>query len=127
MSLAAGQTFTTPKESPSTDGQVNLVSFVTVCCADLTDKKDNMLNLREFLHRDRDQSLQAASDVLKRPLHIHLMLELHPTIFHIERKSCWSLSIFMNAMGENAGKALGTWRIGMMALREVLARYINRE
>lgn len=118
MSLAADQAVVPP--SP-TGRQPALTSFVTLCYARLArNERESLTALAEFLERRTSGLLQLASDTLQRRLHLDIVLEVQPTIFHIKGVCAWSLTVLMAAYGSDDRAARSTWSVGMKALQEAL-------
>lgn len=125
MSLAAHQCFS---EGPHQDQPVMLISFVTICLAEITHNHKAMItDLATFLHCELDQLLQEISESLQQPLHLEIVLESQPTAFHHTRSEGWSLTIFLVASGQEHQAVRGIWGWGIQALIDGLAGYHSLE
>ncbi len=125
MSLATHQCFL--------DGQyqeqpVTLISFVTLCLAELThNHKAMIIDLASFLQCQIDQLLQEISDSLQQRLQLEVVLESQPTVFHHAKVDGWSLTIFMTASGQAHHIVRETWGWGIQALIDALRGYHSLE
>jgi hypothetical protein len=121
MSLAAHQCFS---DGQHQDQPVMLMSFVTLCLAEIThNHKVFITDLATFLQCRLDQLLQDISDSLQHSLHLEVVLESQPTAFHRAEFDGWSLTIFMAASGHDHYAIRGTWGWGIQALIDALAGY----
>ncbi len=118
MSLAADQAFAHVSHP---DHGTALTSFITLCYARLTHNTNmTLMDLAGFLKRRTSELLQLASDTLERRLHLDMVLEVHPTIFHVQGVTGWSLTVLTAAYGPDQGAARSIWGVGMKALQEAL-------
>ncbi len=118
MSLAADQVFVRVGQP---DDQTALTSFLTFCYARLLqNERKALMDLAEFLKGRTSELLQLACDTLQRRLSLDIVLEVHPTIFHVKGISGWSLTALIVAYGQDEGAARSTWGVGMQALQEAL-------
>lgn len=121
MSLATHQCFSDGQEQ---DQPVMLISFVTLCLAEIAHNQKAMISdLAAFLQYQMDQLLQEISEWLQQPLHLEVVLESQPTAFHHEELNGWSLTIFMAASGQEHQTVRGTWGWGIQALIDALEGY----
>jgi len=125
MSLATHQCFT---DGQHQDQPVTLISFVTLCLAELRHNHKAMISdLASFLQYQMDQLLQEISDSFQQRLQLEVVLESQPTVFHHARVDGWSLIIFMTASGQEHHTVRGTWGWGIQALIDALRGYHSLE
>ena len=125
MSLAAHQCFSDDQHQ---DQPVRLISFVTLCLAEITHNDKAMINdLATFLHSQMDHLLQEISESLQQRLHLEMVIESQPTAFHHFEVDGWSLTIFMAASGHEHHTVRATWGWGVQALINALAGYHSLE
>lgn len=118
MTLAADQGITSYSSSSS---HLVLTSFVTLCWADISRNEKGAIMAFANLLQNRTQSLiQQLTNAMQRTLHLDIVLEIQPTVFHNHGVTAWSLSILMAAPGEDAGDVRRTWGLGMQVLQLVL-------
>ena len=125
MSLATHQCFS--------DGQhqnqpVRLISFVTLCLAEITHNHKTMIcGIAAFLLTRMNQLLQEISESLAQRLHLEVVLESQRTAYHHSGIEGWSLTIFMDASGQEYPNVRETWGWGIHALIDALADYPVQE
>ena len=125
MSLATHQCFLNGQQQ---NRPVLLVSFVTLCLAEIKHNQKGMISdLATFLQCQMDQLLQEISDSLQQRLHLEVVLESQPTAFHHAKVDGWSLTIFMTASGQEHQTVRGTWGWGIQALSDALRGYHSLE
>jgi hypothetical protein len=125
MSLATHQCFSVGQHQ---DRPVILISFVTLCLAEITHNHKAMItDLATFLQCQMDRLLQETSESLRQRLHLEVVLESQPTSFHHARVDGWSLTIFMTASGPEHHTVRGTWGWGIQALSDALRGYHSLE
>lgn len=125
MSLATHQSFVRGRHQ---DQPVRLISFVTLCLAEIMhNHKSTITDLATFLQGRTDQLLQKISQSLQQPLHLEIVLESQPTVFHAFEVDGWSLTIFISASGQEHHRVRGTWRWGIHAFIDALASYHSLE
>lgn len=125
MSLATGQAFV-PVDHP--EQEMALTSFITLCYAALArNDRETLASLAEFLKARTSEMLQRASDTLERRLFLEMVIEVQPTMFHLQRVSAWSLTVLTATYGPDEGAARSTWGIGMKALQEALIESDHRK
>ncbi len=121
MSLAADQSYA---KGPDPNRPVILVSFVTLCFADVThNAKDLLSDLIRYLQVQMDDLLQSVSTILDETLDLEIILEIQPTQFHHHRVSGWSLTVMMIASGHDHHTVRGAWGYGVQALIDGLNAY----
>jgi len=107
---------------------VRLISFVTLCLAEIMhNHKSIITGLATFLQGRTDQLLQEISQSLQQPLHLEIVLESQPTVFHAFEVDGWSLTMFISASGQEHHRVRGTWRWGIHAFIDALASYHSLE
>ncbi|TFG63201.1 MAG: hypothetical protein E4H32_04725 [Nitrospirales bacterium] len=125
MSLATHQSFVDGRHQ---DQPVMLIFFVTLCLAEITHKHKSIIaDLATFLHGQMDHLLQDISESLQQPLHLEIVLESQPTVFHAFEVDGWSLTIFIAASGQEHHRVRGTWGWGVHAFIDALERYHSLE
>ncbi len=121
MSLATNQQFT---DEPHNGCPLTLVSFVTICLAEIhQNHQQAVTDLALFLQSTVDQVLKEVSSSLQQSLHLEILLEIQPTVFHHEKYEGWSLTIIFSASGEEHHHIRGTWGWGIQALMDGVTRY----
>lgn len=121
MSLATDQQFT---DEPHHGQPLTLASFVTLCFADVAlNQKERLTGLAAFLKHTIDEVLQDVSNSLQLPLHLDILIEIQPTLFHLHECEGWSLTIAFAASGEEHHTIRGTWGWGIQALMDGLTSY----
>ena len=125
MTLAANQSYA---KGPDPKRPVILVSFVTLCFADIThNAKDLVSDLARFLEKQMDEILQDASTMLHQTLDLEIVLEIQPTLFHLHLIEGWSLTVMMIASGQEHHSVRGTWGYGIQTLIDSLKAYAPLE
>jgi hypothetical protein len=125
MSLATHQCFSDVQHQ---DQPVTLVSFVTLCLAEVAHNHKTMItDLATFLQGQLDHLLQEISESLQQRLHLEVVIESQPTAFHHFKVAGWSLTIFMAASGREHRTVRTTWGWGIQALIDALAGYSSME
>ena len=125
MSLATHQSFV---DGHHPDQPVRLISFVTLCLAEIThNHKSIITDLATFLQGQMDHLLQDISQSLQQPLHLEIVLESQPTVFQAFEVDGWSLTIFISASGQEHHRVRGTWGWGIHAFIDALASYHSLE
>jgi hypothetical protein len=115
MTLAADQSYA---KGPDPNRPVILVSFVTLCFAEIShNAKDLLSDLVTYLQPLMDELLQDVSTML----HHTLDLEI---IHHLDG---WSLTVMMIASGQEHHTVRGTWGYGIHALIDGLNAYAPQE
>ena len=121
MSLAADQHFSQGKQD---DQPMTLVSFVTLCFAEMAlNQKEKIHALAEYLQNTMDSLLQDISDSQQQPLHLEIVLEIQPTVFHHHKFQGWSLTVFISGVGQEPHAIRGDWGWGIQALIDALTHY----
>jgi len=93
MTLAADQSYA---NGPDTNRPVILVSFVSLCFAEIShNTKDFLSDLVLYLQRQMDALLQDVSTILEHSLDLEIILEIQPTQFHHHHIQGWSLTVMM--------------------------------
>jgi hypothetical protein len=125
MSLATDQCFSDVQHQ---DQPVTLISFVTMCLAEVTHNDKAMItDLATFLQCQMDHLLQEISDSLQQRLHLEVAIESQPTAFYHFEVEGWSLTIFIAASGREHHAVRATWGWGIQALIDALAGYHSME
>jgi hypothetical protein len=125
MSLATHQCFL---DGQHPDQPVMLISFVTLCLAELTHNHKAMIaDLATFLQGQMDHLLQEISESLQQRLYLEVVLESQPTAFHHAGVDGWSLTIFMAASGQEHHTVRETWGWGIQAAIDSLEGYRSSE
>lgn len=118
MTLAAFQEFA---RSSQPEFSSALISFVTLCFADLPrNRRATVEGLAERVEREMPQSLQQFSNAFDRILFLDVVLELQPTRYQLKGIEGWSLTVLLAAYGGDDGEARRTWTCGLMALERAL-------
>lgn len=121
MTLAADQSFA---KGPDPARPVILVSFVTLCFADIShNAKDLLADLTLFLQGQMDRLIQDISTSLGQNLDLEVILEIQPTQFHAHRVQGWSLTVMMIASGQEHHAVRGTWGWGIHTFMDGLKAY----
>ncbi len=121
MTLAADQSFA---KGPDPHRPTILVSFVTLCFADISlNAKDILSDLVTYLQHQMDEILQDASTLLNQTLDLEIILEIQPTFFHHYHIEGWSLTVMMVASGQEPLAVRGTWGYGIQSLIDGLHAY----
>ncbi len=125
MTLAADQSYA---NGPDTNRPVILVSFVSLCFAEIShNTKDFLSDLVLYLQHQMDALLQDVSTILDHTLDLEIILEIQPTQFHHHHIQGWSLTVMMVASGQEHQAVRGTWGYGIHALIEGLNAYAPQE
>jgi hypothetical protein len=125
MTLAAEQSYT---NGPDPNRPVILVSFVTLCFAEIShNAKDLLSDLVTYLQPLMDELLQDVSTMLHHTLDLEIILEIQPTFFHHHHLDGWSLTVMMIASGQEHHTVRGTWGYGIHALIDGLNAYAPQE
>jgi hypothetical protein len=125
MTLAADQSYAT---GPDPNRPVILVSFVTLCFAEIShNAKDLLSDLVTYLQPLMDELLQDVSTMLHHTLDLEIILEIQPTFFHHHHLDGWSLTVMMIASGQEHHTVRGTWGYGIHALIDGLNAYAPQE
>ena len=121
MTLAADQSFA---KGPDPARPVILVSFVTLCFAEIShNTKDILSDLTAFLQVQMDILLQEICTSLGHSLDLEVVLEIQPTHYHTQHVHGWSLTAMMIASGQEHHEVRGIWGWGIQALMDVLKAY----
>ena len=121
MSLAADQHFSQGKQD---DQPMTLVSFVTLCFAEMAlNQKEKIHALAEYLQNTMDSLLQDISNSQQQPLHLEVVLEIQPTVFHHHKFQGWSLTVCISGVGQEPHAIRGDWGWGIQALIDALTHY----
>ncbi len=106
MTLAADQRYV---KGPDPNRPVLLVSFVTLCFAEIShNTKDFLSDLVVYLQQQMDELLQDVSTMLNHSLDLEIILEIQPTQFHHHHIQGWSLTVMMVASGQEHHTVRGT-------------------
>jgi hypothetical protein len=125
MTLAADQSYA---EGPDPLRPVILVSFVSLCFAELShNTKEFLSDLVISLQHEMDVLLQDVSDILDHRLDLEIVLEIQPTQFHHHRLQAWSLTVMIVASGQEHHAVRGTWGYAIHALIDGLHTYAPLE
>jgi hypothetical protein len=125
MTLAADQSYT---NGPDPNRPVILVSFVTLCFAEIFhNAKDLLSDLVTYLQPLMDELIQDVSTMLHHTLDLEIILEIQPTFFHHHHLDGWSLTVMMIASGQEHHTVRGTWGYGIHALIDGLNAYAPQE
>jgi hypothetical protein len=125
MTLAADQSYA---NGPDTNRPVILVSFVSLCFAEIShNTKDFLSDLVLYLQRQMDALLQDVSTILEHSLDLEIILEIQPTQFHHHHIQGWSLTVMMVASGQDHHTVRETWGYGIHALIDGLTAYAPQE
>ena len=125
MTLATDQSYAT---GPDPNRPVILVSFVTLCFAEIShNAKDLLSDLATYLQPQMDELLQDVSNILGHTLDLEIILEIQPTVFHHHHIEGWSLTVMMVASGQEHHAVRGTWGYGIHALIDGLNAYAPQE
>lgn len=125
MSVAADQSYA---KGPDPNRPVILVSFVTLCFAEIPlNAKDFLSDLVTFLHQQMDALLQDVTTMLHHTLDLEIILEIQPTFFHHHRTEGWSLTVMMIASGKEHHEVRGTWGYGIQMLIDGLNAYAPQQ
>ena len=125
MTLAADQQYT---DGPDPHRPVILVSFVTLCFAEIShNAKDLLSDLVVYLQQQMDELLQDVSTMLNQSLNLEIILEIQPTQFHHHQVQGWSLTIMMIASGQEHYAVRGAWGYGIQTLIDGLNAYAPQE
>jgi hypothetical protein len=125
MTLAADQSYA---KGPDPNRPVILVSFVTLCFAEIShNAKDLLSDLVTYLQPLMDELLQDVSTMLHHTLDLEIILEIQPTFFHHHHLDGWSLTVMMIASGQEHHTVRGTWGYGIHALIDGLNAYAPQE
>ena len=125
MTLAADQSYA---DGPDTNRPVILVSFVSLCFAEIShNTKDFLSDLVLYLQRQMDALLQDVSTILEHSLDLEIILEIQPTQFHHHHIQGWSLTVMMVASGQDHHTVRETWGYGIHALIDGLTAYAPQE
>ena len=125
MTLATDQSYA---KGPDPNRPVILVSFVTLCFAEIShNAKDILSDLVMYLQRQMDELLQNVSTMLDQSLDLEIILEIQPTFFHHQHIDGWSLTVMMVASGQEHHAVRGTWAHGIHSLIDGLNTYAPRE
>ncbi|MFA9561535.1 MAG: hypothetical protein ACERKU_04300 [Nitrospirota bacterium] len=125
MTLAADQSYA---NGPDTNRPVILVSFVSLCFAEIShNTKDFLSDLVLYLQRQMDALLQDVSTILEHSLDLEIILEIQPTQFHHHHIQGWSLTVMMVASGQDHQTVRETWGYGIHALIDGLTAYAPQE
>ncbi len=125
MSLAADQSYA---KGPDPNRPVILVSFVSLCFADIShNAKDLLSDLSLYLQQQMDTILQDASTMLDHTLDLEIILEIQPTQFHHQQIQGWSLTVMMIASGQEHHSVRGNWGYGIQALIDGLNAYAPQD
>jgi hypothetical protein len=107
---------------------VILVSFVTLCFADIShNAKDFLSDLTVFLQSQMDGLIQEINTSLGQNLDLEIILEIQPTQFHAQHIQGWSLTVMMVASGQEHHAVRGTWGWGIHSLIDGLHAYVPLE
>ena len=120
MTLAADQSFA---EGPDPNRPVILVSFVSLCFAELShNTKEFLSDLVISLQHQMNALLQDASNILDQALDLEIVLEIQPTQF-LHQHQGWSLTVMIVASGADHHRVRGTWGYAIHALIDGLQTY----
>lgn len=121
MTLAADQSFA---KGPDTSRPVILVSFVTLCFAEIShNTKDILSDLTAFLQEQMHALLQEISTSQGHSLDLEVILEIQPTHYHHQHMHGWSLTAMMVSSGQEHHVVRGIWGWGIQALMDGLKAY----
>lgn len=125
MALAADQCYA---NGPDTNRPVILVSFVSLCFAEIYhNTKDFLSDLILYLQHKMDALFQDVSTILDIMLDLEIILEIQPTQFHHHHIQGWSLTVMMVASGQEHHTVRDTWGYGIHALIDGLNAYAPHE
>jgi hypothetical protein len=125
MTLAADQSYA---NGPDTNRPVILVSFVSLCFAEISHNTKNFLSdLTLYLQHKMNVFLQDVSTILDFTLDLEIILEIQPTQFHHHHIQGWSLTVMMVASGQEHHPVRETWGYGIHALIDGLNAYAPHE
>lgn len=125
MTVAADQSYA---KGPDPNRPVILVSFVTLCFAEIPlNAKDFLSDLVTFLHQEMEALLQDVNTMLHHTLDLEIILEIQPTFFHHHRMEGWSLTVMMIASGQEHHAVRGTWGYGIQMLIDGLNAYAPQQ
>ena len=121
MTLAADQSYA---KGPDPTRSVILVSFVTLCFAEIShNAKDLLSDLVMYLQQQMDELLQDASTMLDQTLDLEIILEIQPTFYHHHHIEGWSLTVMIMASGQEHHFVRGTWGYSIQILIDGLNAY----
>jgi len=125
MTLAADQHYV---QGPDPNRPVLLVSFVTLCFAEISHNiKDFLSDLVVYLQQQMDELLQDVSTMLNHSLDLEIILEIQPTQFHHHHIQGWSLTVMMVASGQEYHTVRETWSYGISTLIDGLNAYAPQD
>jgi len=125
MTLAADQSYV---KGPDPNRPVILVSFVTLCFAEIShNTKDFLSDLVVYLQQQMDELLQDVSTMLNNSLDLEIILEIQPTQFHHHHIQGWSLMVMMVASGQEYHTVRETWGYGISTLIDGLNAYAPQD
>lgn len=121
MTLAADQSFA---KGPDPARPVILVSFVTLCFAEISHNAKAILSdLTVFLQSQMDVLLQDISTSLGHPMDLEVILEIQPTHYSHQHLDGWSLTAMMISSGQEHHEVRGIWGWGIQTLMDGLKAY----